>query len=499
MSDKEIVSAVKYVSRMKPEFMLSEICGYVKGDVSAAGVYDALQPLAYDLGIRLEPAGNDYKAVRLPPAKPLELGVKGRKAQEDFFESPRVPEKLEKLIEKYADKKTGKAWNDPAVVEKLRKAIVEQKADYWKEGRKRRITYETGYSVLGYLAYQFPVYFIQSEHIIYELAMDGLLKDRMKVLDAGTGPGTVPLALIDFYGRIGRGEAVVYSLEKYDENVEAFNYLVTAYAEGTGVRVEKPLRADLQDLEAEDLPADIDLMFFSNVLNELRGDVERKADIVRAMAGRLAKDGNIVIVEPADKANSTEMRKLVVALMNKGLGVYSPCSFIWCVRCHPESCWTFQEREDIKPTRLMQKVAEEEPFRFINTDIKYSYAVLRHDKLSREKYRVPEKAKFARLSKMKDHVGKHINVVAAVMSGDLGDKKDHVYKLCDGTSAKPVYAILPDYHASPDNEALRNAKYGQVVEAYGVLVRYNKEYDAYNLFVNRNTKVKDAKEQADAT
>jgi len=244
MSDKEIVSAVKYVSRMKPEFMLSEICGYVKGDVSAAGVYDALQPLAYDLGIRLEPAGNDYKAVRLPPAKPLEPGVKGRKAQEDFS-SPAGTGNSKSSLKNMPIKKTGKAWNDPAVVEKLRKAIVEQKADYWKEGRKRRITYETGYSVLGYLAYQFPVYFIQSEHIIYELAMDGLLKDRMKVLDAGTGPGTVPLALIDFYGRIGRGEAVVYSLEKYDENVEAFNYLVTAYAEGTGVRVEKPLRADL--------------------------------------------------------------------------------------------------------------------------------------------------------------------------------------------------------------------------------------------------------------
>ncbi len=496
MSGKEIVSAVKYVSRMKPEFMLSEICGYVKGDVGVAGVYDALQPLAYDLGIRLEPAGNDYKAVRLPPAKPLELGVKERMAQEEFLASPQVPEKLEKLIEKYADKKTGKAWNDPAVIEKLRKAIVEQKADYWKEGRKRRITYETGYSILGYLAYQFPVYFIQSGHIIHELASDGLLKDRMKVLDAGTGPGTVPLALIDFYRRIGRGEAVIYSLEKYDENVEAFNYLVAAYAEGTGVQVEKPLKADLLNLKAEDLPADIDLMFFSNVLNELGGDIERKAEIVRAMAGRLAKDGNIVIVEPADKVNSTEMRKLVVALMNKGLGVYSPCSFIWCVRCHPESCWTFQEKEDIKPTRLMQKVAEEEPFRFINTDIKYSYAVLRHDKLSREKYRVPEKAKFARLSRMKDHVKKHINVVAAVMSGDLGDKNDHVYKLCDGTSAKPVYAILPDYHTSPDNEALKNAKYGQIVEIYGVLVRYNKEYDAYNLFVNRNTKVKDVKEQA---
>jgi hypothetical protein len=92
---------------------------------------------------------------------------------------------------------------------------------------------------------------------------------------------------------------------------------------------------------------------------------------------------------------------------------------------------------------------------------------------------------------MKDHVKKHINVVAADMSGDLGNEKDHVFKLCDGTSAKPVYAIVPDYHISPNNEALKNAKYGQVVEIYGVLVRYNKDYDAYNLLVTRNTTVKE--------
>jgi len=489
MSGKEIVSAIKYVSRMKPEFMLSEIRDYVKGEVSVAEIYEAIKPLAHDMGIRIEPAGGDYKAARVPAAKSLTLAEKEKSAQEEFLASPAVPEKLEKLIEKYIEKKTGKSWSDPAVIEKIRNAVAEQKEQYWKEGKKRRITYETGYSILGYLAYQFPVYFTQSEHIIFELAVDGLLKDRMKVLDAGTGPGTVPLALIDLYRRIGRGEATVYSLEKYDENVEAFNALVPAYAEGTGVQVEKPIKADLQSLKATDLPDNIDLIFFSNVLNELSGDIERKADIVRSIADKLSKDGNIVIVEPADKTNSTEMRQLVVALMNKGLGVYSPCSFIWCVRCHPESCWTFQEREDIKPTRLMQKVAEAEPFRFLNTDIKYSYAVLRHDKLSREKYRVPEKAKFARLSRMKDHVKKHINVVAAVMSGDLGDEKDHVYKLCDGTATKPVYAVMPHYHISPKNEALRDAKYGQIVEIYGVLVRYNKEYDSYNLLITRNTTV----------
>jgi hypothetical protein len=470
--------------------MLSEIRDYVKGEVTVEQIYDVVGPMAFDLGLRLEPLYGDYRVVRLAPAGPLALSEEGRKAQSAFLGSPHVPEKLEILIERYIEKKTGKPWDDPAVLEKIRKAIVAQKAGYWEEGPKRRITYETGYSILGYLAYQFPVYFAQSEHIIYELGLDGLLKDRMKVLDAGTGPGTVPLAMADFYRRARCGEAVIYSVEKYDENIEAFMSLVPEYAEGSGVKVEKPIKADLMHLKAGEIPGDIDLIFFSNVLNELGGDIERRVEIVKTMAGKLAKDGNIVIVEPADKVNSTEMRKLVVRLMDKGMGVYSPCSFIWCARCHPESCWTFEEKEDIKPPDLMRKVAGEEPYRFMNTDIKYSYAVLRKDDLSREKYRVPQRARFARLSRMKAHVNKHINVVAAVMSGDLGDKKDHVFKVCDGTSIKPVYAVLPSFHESPDNELLLKAKYGQVVEMYGVLARYNKEYDAYNLLVARNTLIK---------
>lgn len=490
MSGKEVISAVKYVSGMKPEFMLSEIRDYVKGELTVAQLYDIIGPMAFDLGLRLEPVDGDYRVVRMSQARPLVLNDEKRKAQDMFLSSPHVPEKLEKLIEEYVEKKTGKAWGDTAVLDKLRKAIVAQKAGYWKEGPKRKISYEKGYDVLGYLSYQFPVYFVQTEHIIYGLALDGLLKDRMKVFDAGTGPGTVPLALADFYRRTKCGESVVYSLEKFDENIEAFMSLVPVYAEGSGLKVEKPIKGDILDININDLPDNIDLMVFSNVLNELEADVERRAEIVRSMAGKLAKDGNIVIVEPADKVNSTEMRKLVVRLMDKGMGVYSPCSFIWCARCHPESCWSFEEKEDIKPPRLMQKLAEEEPYRFMNTDIKYSYAVLRKDDLSREKYRVPPKARFARLSKMKAHVNKHINVVAAVMSGDLGDKTDHVFKLCDGTSVKPVYAVLPFYHVSPNNEALLKAKYGQVVEIYGVLARYNKEYDAYNLLVTRNTKVK---------
>ncbi len=487
MSDREIISAVKYVSRMKPEFMLSEIRDYVKGDVTTAKLYDVISPVAYDMGLKLESEDGDFKVIRVSPAQALMLTEEERKAQAQFFESPHVSPKLEKLIERYVEFKTVKSWDDPVVLEKVRKAVAAQKAEYWKEGEKRKISYETGYSILGYLAYQFPVYFVQFQHILYGLAQDGLLKDRMKVLDVGTGPGTVTLAIADLYRRLGRGDADVYSLEKYDENIEAFTSLAPVYAEGTGVKVEKPIKADLANLKIADLPGDIDLMVFSNVLNELGLEIEKKADIVLAMADKLAKDGNIIIIEPADKVNSTEMRKLVVTLMKKGLGVYSPCSFIWCAQCNPESCWTFEEKDDIKPTEFMKKVAGEEQYKFMNTDIKYSYAVIRKDSLTREKYRVPRKAKFARFSQMKMHVEKRINVVASVMSGDLGDRKNHLFKLCDGTSIKPVYAVLPSYHISDNNDALLDAKYGQVVEIHNVLARYNRESDAYNLLVTRNT------------
>lgn len=490
MSDKEIISAVKYVSRIKSWFMLSEIRDYVKGEATTEGLYEVVRPMAFDMGLKMEPEDNDYRVIRMPPASVLILSEEGRKTQELFLESPYVPDKVEKLIEQYVEKKTAKAWDDPTVLEKIRKAIVAQKAGYWREGKKRKISYEKGYSILGYLAYQFPVYFVQFEHIFHELALDGILKDRMKVLDVGTGPGTVALAIIDYLRRLNRGEAAVYSLEKYDENIEAFMSLAPGYARGTGVSVEKPIKADLLKITPDDVPADVDLMVFSNVLNELDGDVERKAEAVATMAKKLAKDGSIIIIEPADKANSMEMRRLTSALMDKGLGVYSPCSFIWCARCRPESCWTFQQKDDIKPTALMLKVACDEPYRFVNTDIKYSYAVLRKDSLTREKYRVPPKAKFARLSKMRMHVERHINVVASVMSGDLGDDKSHVFKLCDGTSVKPVYAVLPSYHISANNEALMKARYGQVVEIYGVLARYNKDNDAYNLLITRNTMVR---------
>jgi hypothetical protein len=131
----------------------------------------------------------------------------------------------------------------------------------------------------------------------------------------------------------------------------------------------------------------------------------------------------------------------------------------------------------------------EDSYRYVNTDIKYSYAIRRRDGLRKEMFRLPAGSKFLRLSKLHLHVGKRINVAGVKMSEEIGDARSHVFKICDGTAKTPVYAVLPSYHITPENNLIISAPYGSILELRKVLVRYNKTHDAYNLLVSRNTKV----------
>jgi len=153
-----------------------------------------------------------------------------------------------------------------------------------------------------------------------------------------------------------------------------------------------------------------------------------------------------------------------------------------------ENCWSFQDAGNIKVPEFMRKIAgKEEAYRYINTDMKFSYVILRKDKLAKHTYQA--KGKFVRLSNLKKHIGKRVNVAGSVMSGNLGDEKTFVFKLCDGSTSVPAYAVLPAYHMNEKNQALLKAGYGSIVEIFTTLVRENKEFASYNLLITRNTNV----------
>ncbi len=492
MSERNSIQLLEHLAGAKPEFRLSELQAHLGQERPLEDLADDVRPHLSALGLSIRPAGDDYVICRRPAAATsLTISDAGRERQIAFFKDPAVPDFIQRLVEAYIERKTTKRWDDPVVLDRMRNAILVQKRKYW---RGEQVRYQKAYSVLGYLAYQAPVYLVQFEHIFWEIIEQGLAKPHMRVLDLGTGPGVVPLAIIDLLGRVGTGSAEVFAIERSEEHFEAYNAIVpaAAAARGGAVRVEQPLREDLRAVVVEDLPDQIDLMVFSNVLNELRElGADQRADLVIDLADRLAPDGTIVIVEPADLENATSLRKTVRAVVDRGLTLYSPCSFIWNTRCDPSRCWSFEQKPGIRPTRLMERLAEgaQVSYRFVNTEIKYSSALLRSDGVTRHTYQVPPGAKFARFSHLHRHRDRKINVVGSLMSGNLGDARTKVYKVCDGTPANPVYTVIPATLRGPNRALFSGLNYGDIVEIYQVLVRFNKDHDAHNLVILPETRI----------
>jgi len=493
MAAKQFLSTVKYVAGTKPAFLLSEIAAYLDEPLSVGQMYALLQPHLAGLGLAAQETGEDYMISRNLPSPPYVLNAAEEKRLNAYLSLGSMPSALEEAIEQYIARKTGKEWSDPVVLERLRRAIVSQKDDYWKPADKRSLQYTKGYAVLGYLTYHFPVYFMQARYLLAQLARDGLLKQEMTILDLGTGPGVIPLAIEDFWRCLDSARGTVQSIERSKENVEAFGALARSVATNNSqITIEPPKGADITSPGDVPFPDRVDLMVFSNVLNELAAlPVAGRADIVMEYAKRLAPDGTILIIEPAEEATSTGLRVLALALKKRGLSIYAPCTFVWGTNCTPDRCWSFQTAPPIRPTRIMNTLAAcNEPFRYVNTDIKYSYVMLRTDGKVRTSCSIQKGTKALRLSKIHLNVGKRITVVAAKISEDLGDAETHIFRLCDGSAEKPVYAVLPAFHIMPSNRELESAPYGTVLEIRDVLVRYNAAHDAYNLLVSRNTGIR---------
>ncbi len=491
--ESRLFTALKKISAKKAVFRLSELLPQIDDsylDLSMEEVLVDLTPHLASLELKASISEDDIFFTHTGQTPDIVTARHEDTRQTAFFDARRIPAAIERSIEDYITRKASKNWNDTETLGRLKKAIVAQKDDYWRPAFQRRLKYAKGYSVLGYLAYHFPVYFMQAEHLLAMIARDGLLKPSMNILDVGTGPGVVPLAIADFYSRLEDRKATVHSLERSEEHIEAFMFLrERCTTKGANVSVKAPILMDIMSPDLGKVPGKIDLMIFSNVLNELPGDSPNTgAEIVAKLAERLSPDGTILITEPADEENATRMRSLTIALVRSGFTIYGPCSFLWGTRCEAPRCWSFASARPILPTHIMDVLRQDkEGFRYVNTDIKYSYVILRKDGRTKQDCRLPADAKYLRLSKISQHVGKRINVAAAKMSGELGNAKSHVIKVCDGTAKAPVYAVMPEYHHTEKNEMIIKAPYGSILELKGVLVRFNKTHNAYNLLVSRNT------------
>jgi len=484
---------LRHYSSSRQEFLLSEFAARFHPGIELPALLTTLLPALsrLRLGWRKEGSG-DFMIFTIPVSEPLSPAEEPVRRAEARLVSGIVDEDLQTLIEEYIGQVTGKDWDDPVVLQRIRAAIMQQKGQYWKEGKARKIGYRKGYAVLAYLAYHAPVYVTQFSHLLLMLTRDRLLPARARILDVGTGPGVVPLAVTWYAGMLPGFSAEIFSLERSESFIEAFRFLVPRYAAGMdSLTIHPPLQGDLRNADSLPLPSSLDLIVLQNVLNELPGSAAQKGPIVTSLSRLLAPGGSLLVTEPADRENSTRLRITVADALGADLRIHSPCSFIRARRCRPDTCWSFVTQPSLRPTRLMQRLSgEHEAYRFQNTDIKYSYAVMVQDSRTRHPFTVPKHAPFLPLFSLSKHTGKRVNVIGAVMSGDIGDAGTHVFLFCDGTQNQPVYAILPGYHLTSENRYLLAAPYSSLVELRQVLVRYNQKYKAFNLLVSRSSQVR---------
>ena len=213
-----------------------------------------------------------------------------------------------------------------------------------------------------------------------------LSKDRLRVLDLGTGPGTALLGLLAFFAqRPERPSLSCVALDRVGENLRTAEELFAAY------RTNKSLDAALQTMRADlegvgpIVEGTFDLILISNVLNELfpfdEDRTVRRTGIVRAILEKhLAADGSCIIIEPALRETSRELLEVRDGLVAGGLTVYAPCLAVkncpalanpkdWC---HQEVAWD--------PPALIKEIDRLTGLR--KDALKFSYLVLRKDNRS---------------------------------------------------------------------------------------------------------------------
>jgi len=500
----EIFSLAKYLAASRPEFSLSEMNQYLSKRYEEKELFEILKMHFYELGLFCSPDLKCSKLVKraLPPDELVVTELEG------LLKEPVLPLRIEKLVTSYIERTCGKNWNTGDTARLIRENIVSQKEEYWKGGGG------TGYPkirIVSYLLYHFPVYFCQYQYLLLELFKGGLLFNKMRIIDAGSGPGTIALSTVDFFRKLQDAYSRnnidvklslrIESIEKELENIVCYqelcgNYLSGSRESGANIIIGEPVRSPI---ETAPVPHDADLVVFSNVLAELKSTPPERANVVERLASG-SKDPTLIIIEPADLDNSKALRITQQTLVRKGFNVYSPCSFIWGKMCSGDNCWSFKEQGNITAPDFMKKIADTaDSYRYMNMDMKFSSVILMKGALiskrgdsskapSKHNYRA--KGKFMALSNLKKHIEKHINVAASVMSGNLGNEKTLVFKICDGTAREPCYAIMPVYHMSENNRELLEANYGDIVEIFGVLVRENKDQSSFNLLVTRNTIVR---------
>jgi ribosomal protein RSM22 (predicted rRNA methylase) len=239
----------------------------------------------------------------------------------------------------------------------------------------------------AYLSYFLPVNLSKIQILLGEMPVPEDDR-RFSILDLGSGPGTGPLAVLDWWHRRRSAAALsVVALDAVPAALRQAGLLWNGYCHAAGITTASlhTCEGDLERrawLEQIREGAPFDLVILANCLNEMflgaKDPIGAQAGLVAEVLALLAPHGTIMMVEPALRETSRALHQVRDRLLQeKRCTVYSPC-------LHENSCpalinpddWCHEERLWEAPGSI-QEIDKE--VGFIKDALKFSYLLLRKD------------------------------------------------------------------------------------------------------------------------
>jgi len=457
-----VLSNAKYLRRVRP-IDPEEICEYVEDQPHPAVVRRILREESFDLGLIEREDGTFEPAADGP-------------ATTDFDGVEALPDEHVRRLEDLLVEREGLGWPEGETGDRLRGRIREIKEQYL---RQADVEYDD-LTALAYAVYHLPDYYAVAQYVLADLIDDGLVPNRLRVLDVGAGVGGPALGLLDL---LGDDALVDYHAVEPSAAADVLDHVL----DGVESNVETTIHRETA--EAFDPDGQFDLILFGNVLNEL----DDPAAVVERSLDALADDGSVVAMEPADRNTALGLREIERAVADDGPAtVYGPTVRLWPHETPASESWSFEVQPDIAVPPFQQQLDENatgpdhEPGEFVNVDVQYAYSVLRTDGQTAIDAR-GSRSQAAKMVDAESYVTDRINLLAVKLSNDLSDGGNPLFLIGDGSQTIDHFAVLTE--ASVLNEDLRSAEYGDLLVLENALVLWNDDEGAYNVVVDAETVV----------
>ena len=460
-SKQTILETAKYLRDVRPIDPV-EIASYDQ-DLDESTVAQTLRNHAEELAI-IETSEGIFTHPPTEPIPPKDIQI------------DRLPTDIETAIQTIVREELGESWWRGATGDHLRSIVRSFKSAYLA---RESVTYNRE-TAIGYLLYHFPATFASTSYVLEYLSQTGSIPQQLRFLDVGAGVGGQALAIDRFIP-----ESTFVEYRAVEESAAA-----TALLERILTTTGSNFHWDIQtaDIDTANLHDSYDIVLLANVLNELPDPIAVLHDVL----DRLAENGTVIAIEPADQNTSRELRSIETALARErsDVTVFGPTMRLWKGRRPSDNCWSFNRHEDFATPAFQTNLDSrgDRAGEFTNTDVKYSFSILRTDANCHIPFR-PNRSEFLPLSESSDNISNRVNLCVVKLSRSLttDEAAKPLYVIGDGSQSVEHFAVLTS--ESYSNHLLQTASYGDILRITQGLLLWNEDEDACNVVIDENTTI----------